>query len=233
MPAPAAGRRQPRGARPERDQRHHRLVPERLVGDSRQRLGQRRVRVHDRRRGSGLRPADRVHRLLHLLATARRCGPRRSRALASPAATGCEPYNPDHGSTARNSVLWGGILNLSTRLGATSKLSFNNTYNRSADNEATRLAGQRGVRGRPRRHPSTFTERTVRSHQLTGEHLFGPRHLVDWSLAASQVTGTSPIARTSPTSPTLDPVTGASRPVEWLGGPRSATRTFSDLDESS
>ena len=33
----------------------------------------------------------------------------------------------------------------------------------------------------------TFIERTVRSHQLTGEHLLGEQHLVDWSLSASKV----------------------------------------------
>jgi outer membrane receptor protein involved in Fe transport len=157
-----------------------------------------------------------------------------SRSLVIANSGGLEPYNPATGSTARNSVLWGGIVNLSTRLGSTSKLSFNNTYNRSADNEATRLAG-------PNEEFAvdldvtrlTFTERTVRSHQLTGEHLLGQNHLVDWSLAASHVDRDEPDRSDIAYITDIDPVTGASRPVEWLGGPRSATRTFSDLGESS
>jgi outer membrane receptor protein involved in Fe transport len=157
-----------------------------------------------------------------------------SRSLVIANSTGLEPYNPATGSTARNSVLWGGILNLSTRLGATSKLAFNNTYNRSADNEVTRLAG-------PNEEFAvdldvtrlTFTERTVRSHQLTGEHLLGHNHLVNWSLSASHVDRDEPDRSDIAYITDIDPVIGASRPVEWLGGPRSATRTFSDLGESS
>ena len=38
-------------------------------------------------------------------------------------------------------MLWGGLLNLSTRIGDGTKLSFNNTYTRSADNEAQVLDG--------------------------------------------------------------------------------------------
>ena len=157
-----------------------------------------------------------------------------TRSLIMTTGNGLQPLNPSRGGTARNAVLWGGILNLSTRIGATSKLSFNNTYNRSADNEATELAG-------PNEEFAvdldvtrlTFTERTARSHQLMGEHLFGQRHQVDWSLAASDVRRYEPDRSDIAYVTQIDPETGASRPLEWLGGPRSATRTFSDLDETS
>ncbi len=157
-----------------------------------------------------------------------------SRSLVIANATGLEPYNPAVGSTARNSVLWGGILNVSSRLGSTGKLAFNNTYNRSADNEASRLAG-------PNEEFAldldvtrlTFTERTVRSHQLTGEHLLGLNHLVDWSLTASRVNRNEPDRSDIAYITEIDPASGASRPVAWLGGPRSATRTFGELGESS
>ncbi|MDQ3426716.1 MAG: carboxypeptidase regulatory-like domain-containing protein, partial [Gemmatimonadota bacterium] len=115
-----------------------------------------------------------------------RSGETRSLILAD--GTGFRPLNQTRGSTARNSVLWGGIFNLSTRLGSSSKLSLNNTYNRSADNEASELAGDNeefDVNLDVTR--LTFTERTVRSHQLTGEHLLGQDHLVDWSLSVSNV----------------------------------------------
>ena len=157
-----------------------------------------------------------------------------SRALIQSSGAGFQPYNASAGSTSRNSVLWGGIVNLSTRLGANSKLSFNNTYNRSADNEATRLAGENeefDVDLDVTR--LTFVQRTVRSHQIAGEHLLGANHIVDWSLTAARVDRYEPDRSDIAYRASIDPATGNSVPVEWWGGARSATRTFSDLNESS
>ena len=155
------------------------------------------------------------------------------RSLILATADDFQPLNENRGATARNSILWGGILNLSTRVGANSKFSFNNTYNRSADNEATDLAGFNEEFNVPLDVTRlTFTQRTVRSHQLTGEHLLGQSHLVDWSLSASHVRRYEPDRSDIAYITNIDPVTGVSNPVAWLGGPRSATRTFSDLDES-
>ena len=157
-----------------------------------------------------------------------------SRALIQSSAAGFQPYNASVGSTARNSVLWGGILNFSTRLGTGSKLSFNNTYNRSADNEATRLVGENeefDVDLDVTR--LTFVQRTMRSHQVAGEHLLGSSHLVDWSLSGSRVDRYEPDRSDIAYRAAIDPATGSSVPLEWWGGPRSATRTFSDLNESS
>ncbi|MEZ0334429.1 MAG: TonB-dependent receptor [Gemmatimonadales bacterium] len=155
------------------------------------------------------------------------------RSLIQATQSDFQPLNENLGGTARNSVLWGGILNLSTRLGASSKLSFNNTYNRSADNEATELAGFNEEFNVPLDVTRlTFTERNVRSHQLTGEHLLGKSHLVDWSLSASHVRRYEPDRSDIAYITDIDPVTGISTPVAWLGGPRTATRTFGDLDES-
>jgi len=142
--------------------------------------------------------------------------------------------NQTSGSTARNSVLWGGILNLSTRLGSKHKLQLNNTYNRSADNEASRLAGENEEFNRDLDVTRlTFVQRTVRSHQLAGEHLLGDDHLVDWSLNASRVNRYEPDRSDIAYITQIDSATGASQPISWLGAPRSATRTFSDLGESS
>ena len=157
-----------------------------------------------------------------------------TRSLLMATSGGFQPLNESRGATARNSVLWGGILNLSTRIGAGSKLSFNNTYNRGGDNEATRLAGENeefAVDLDVTR--LTFTQRTVRSHQLAGEHLLGQRHLVDWSFSASRVDRYEPDRSDIAYITQIDPATGVSHPTAWLGGPRSATRTFSDLGESS
>src|SRR5918995_3529777 len=134
-----------------------------------------------------------------------------SRSLVQVSDGGFRPINATRGGTARNSVLWGGILNLSTRLGASSKITFNNTYNRSADNEATRLAGENeefDVDLDVTR--LTFIERTMRSHQLAGEHLLADQHMVDWSLSASNVDRNEPDRSDIAYVTDIDPVTGGS-----------------------
>ena len=157
-----------------------------------------------------------------------------TRALIISSSNGFQPLNQSRGVTTRNSVLWGGILNLSTRIGSSTKLSLNNTYNRGADNEASELAGTNeefAVNLDVTR--LTFTQRTVRSHQLAGEHLIGNNHLVDWSFSGSRVDRYEPDRSDIAYITAIDPETGVSSPTAWLGGPRSATRTFSDLVESS
>lgn len=145
------------------------------------------------------------------------------------------PFNTYTGSSGRNSVLWGGLLNLTTRIGAGTKLSFNNTYSRSADNEASLLAGDNEEFSQF--NPLIFTrldfvERAVRSNQLRGEHLLGERHLLDWSVTTSGVDRNEPdrsdIGYTARADASGDLVPGT-----WVGQPRFATRTFSDLHESS
>jgi outer membrane receptor protein involved in Fe transport len=156
------------------------------------------------------------------------------RSLIIANGSGFQPLNQSTGSTSRNSVLWGGILNLSTRVGTRNKFGFNNNYNRSADNEAIRFAGDNeefNVDLDVTR--LTFIERSVRSHQLTGEHMLGDDHLVDWSLTGSWVNRYEPDRSDIAYITEIDPETHLSQPVSWLGAPRSATRTFSDLDENA
>ena len=157
------------------------------------------------------------------------------RALAVPAAGGgTRPQNEYTGSTARTSVLWGGLLNLSTRVGAASKLSFNNLYDRSAENEATRLVGTNEEFGRDFDITRlTFTERTVRSNQIAGDHLLFGRHELDWSATFTGVSRNEPDRSDLVYEVRRDSTTGAVTPVGWWGAPRSAVRTFSTLTEHS
>jgi TonB-dependent receptor len=145
------------------------------------------------------------------------------------------PLNAYTGSAGRNSVLWGGLLNLSTRLGAGTKLSFNNTYTRSADNEASLLTGDNEEFSQF--NPLIFTrldfvERAVRSNQLQGEHLLGERHLITWSVTSSGVDRNEP-DRSDIGYTARRESDGTMVPGTWVGQPRFATRTFSDLHESS
>jgi hypothetical protein len=145
------------------------------------------------------------------------------------------PFNTYQGSSGRNSVLWGGLLNLSTRVGPTTKLSLNNTYTRTADNEASLLTGDNEEFSQFNPLILTrlgFTERAVRSDQLQGEHLLGAKHFVTWSVTSSGVDRNEPdrsdIGYTARTA-----ADGSLVPGTWVGQPRFATRTFSDLHETS
>ncbi|MGH7656701.1 MAG: TonB-dependent receptor domain-containing protein, partial [Gemmatimonadales bacterium] len=146
------------------------------------------------------------------------------------------PINVYRGSTGRSTVLWGGILNLSARLSDDSRISLNNTYTRSADNEATLLSGvneefqQFGDLAITR---LTFTERWVRSNQLRGDHVLGPRSVIDWSVTSSGTRRYEPDRSDLIYEARVDTVTGEVVPVAWSDLRQSATRTFSDLHEDA
>ena len=139
------------------------------------------------------------------------------------------PYNVSTGSSSATSVLWGGLFNLSTRLGASSKLTFNNSLTRSADNEATELRSNNEEFSTPLRLTRlAFTTRQVRSDQLMGEHLLGGRHHLTWSATNSST------RRYEPDRSDIAYVDTGDRSTDyWFGSPRSATRSFSDLHESN
>lgn len=136
-------------------------------------------------------------------------------------------FDAYEGQTGRMSVLWGGIVNLSTRLGSHSRLAFNNTYNRSADNEARQETGvDENTSAEVQIDRLTYTERSVRAHQLAGEHQVHARHRLDWTLASSSVNRSEPDRSEFVTW--LDPEV----PV-WFNDFEGAVRSFAELDEVS
>ncbi len=147
---------------------------------------------------------------------------------------GVKPQNQFDGLTARTSVLWGGLVNLTARVGGSSKISFGNMYNRSADNEVLHL---QGTLEEFSQIPAfdvtrlTFTERSVRSNQIEGQHLIMGRHQFDWSAAFSGVTRDEPDRSDLVYEADTSTQTGQIEPVRWWGAPRSATRNFSTLSE--
>lgn len=160
------------------------------------------------------------------------------RALAVPGDTlGTPvPYNPFRGSTGQASVLWGGLLNLTSYVGSGSKLELNNTYSRSAENQAHEDWGT--LEEFPqvdslRRTSLDYVERAVRSNQLRGEHEIGSHHRVTWSATSSSVSRVEP-DRASIAYGYEFSATGGRLPLAWLGFiPEAAKRTGSDLRESA
>ncbi|HWE43386.1 MAG TPA: TonB-dependent receptor [Gemmatimonadaceae bacterium] len=159
---------------------------------------------------------------------------RQVRALARPASAAGDviEYDRFDGATGRNSTLWGGLVNLGTLVGARSRLAFNNTYNRTADNDA------RVERGSIERYGSSvdvqrldYVQRSMFSSQLAGEHDLGARKL-DWALTASGVTRDEPDRSELVYQRDVDPSTG--RPaLLWFSSGEGAVRTFSALSERS
>ncbi|MHB1311838.1 MAG: TonB-dependent receptor [Gemmatimonadaceae bacterium] len=138
------------------------------------------------------------------------------------------------GATSTESVLWGGLANVSTMVGHRNRLMLNAMYNRSADNSTRSERGNfenEGIDVRIRR--MQYVQRAVQSLQLGAEHSLGERHNLDWAVTSSKVARNEPdrsefvqqIERDTPTSPEV---------YRWLStGNGGAVRTFSALDESN
>ncbi|MGI9076249.1 MAG: TonB-dependent receptor domain-containing protein [Gemmatimonadaceae bacterium] len=157
------------------------------------------------------------------------------RAFAIPVSNGggsvgTEEVDRYEGNTGRSTVLWGGLFNLSTLVNTHSRLSLDNTYTRSADNEARYEEGFDENTGLPFQiQRLRYVERSVRSTQLAGEHDIGGRHKIDWALTASGVTRIEPDR--SEVAYAIDEQQ-ASAPF-LFGSNESAVRTFGDLTETS
>ncbi|MCC7055590.1 MAG: TonB-dependent receptor [Gemmatimonadaceae bacterium] len=144
------------------------------------------------------------------------------------ARNGVEEVDRFTGTTAGTGVLWGGLANFSTFLGRNTKVSLNNTYNRTSDNDARVESGTSENLGQQLNITRLqLVERMIRSSQLAVEHsLFDGRHQLDWSATASGVTRDEPDR-----SEIVYTVSGSAAP-EWFAiGNEGAVRTFGALDE--
>lgn len=97
------------------------------------------------------------------------------------------------GTVGRQSVLLGGLLNLSTMFGNHSRLSLNGAYNRSAENEARLEQGFYENHGTNIEiHRLKYVERSVTSAQLVAQHQLHARHRLDWAVSVSRVSRQEP-----------------------------------------
>lgn len=150
------------------------------------------------------------------------------RAYAEPT-DGTTEIDRFEGSTGRASVLWGGLLNASLMFGPNTRLSFNNTYNRSADSEARREAGFNNNLGtRLIIDRLRFVERAVRSNQIVANRQFGARGRLNLAFTTSAVERNEPdrseFVRADP---------GDGQAPFWLEYPQAAVRTYGSLTESN
>ncbi len=137
------------------------------------------------------------------------------------------------GSSSSQGVLWGGLANLSTMLGGSSRLMFNGMYNRTADNSARVESGSfenEAIDARIQR--MQYVERSMFSTQLGGEFQFGERHTLDVAGTLSGVTRDEP-DRTEFVQAIEQAPSGGAKYL-WLNtGNGGSVRTFSSLDETN
>ena len=143
------------------------------------------------------------------------------------------PLDETEGSAGMVSVLWGGLVNVSTHLSPGAKLSVNNAYTRSLENQATRhLAYDNEFTQVFDATRLSLVERTMRSNQLRGEHLLSGQHSLTWSITSSGVTRYEP-DRSDLRYQTAVNGNGERHTTTWWGEGGSAVRTFNDLKETS
>lgn len=153
------------------------------------------------------------------------------RALAQVSGTGsAEEVDRYDGDLGRNSVLWGGIANLSTTIGSRSKVSLNNTYNRTMDNEGRLETGRsENLSQNLQIQRLRYVERNVRSTQLALTHDLGRGQQLEWGVTASGVTRREPDR-----SEIVYSLPDGGGAPQWFGfSNEAAVRTFADLKENS
>lgn len=138
------------------------------------------------------------------------------------------------GQTGRGSVLWGGLMNLSTNPGERSRLTFNTTYNRSADNDARDELGESENLGTTLQVKRLrYVERSALASQLGGEHRLGERHHLDWTGSYARVSRNEPDRSEIVYQLDVDPF-GNPLPPAWFSiSNEGAVRTFAALEEDN
>ena len=157
------------------------------------------------------------------------------RALADRGTTPGQTVEMDRfvGTSTSQSVLWGGLTNLSTLVGESSRLTFNGMYNRSADNDARVEVGEFTAEATPVQITRMqYTQRGVYSGQLAGEHQVTAAQRLEWSATASGVRRYEPDK--SAFVQAIEQGDAGQDVLRWQsGGSGGAVRTFSDLKENS
>ncbi|WP_396214764.1 TonB-dependent receptor [Gemmatimonas sp.] len=94
------------------------------------------------------------------------------------------PLTELRGQTGRSSAQWGGIANLSTMVGKSSRLAINSTMTRSADNEARADRGfDENLNDSIVRTTLRYVERGVATVTGQGEHQLSDRNKTAWQLS--------------------------------------------------
>ena len=158
----------------------------------------------------------------------------RALALAQGDATASE-VDRFEGTSGKESVLWGGLVNLSTLVGSRTRLALNSTYNRTMDSEARAEAGLSENLGVPLRLlRQRYVERSVRSSQLLMESSLSASQDLELAFSASGVSRLEPDRSEFVQAIFTDPATGAELAPQWFSSSNEgAVRSFGSLREDA
>lgn len=146
------------------------------------------------------------------------------------------PFFERLGERSTRAVTWGGLANLTYRLDADHSISIKNIYNRTADDDVVRLSGMNyGSQFYEQLTSYRYTERSVYSGQLTGDHkLTGVNNLqLAWRLAHGVSHRAEPDLRRYTYYRDTEDTTRFFSAISSTGSPTVAGRFFSNLQELS
>ncbi|MDQ8164356.1 MAG: TonB-dependent receptor [Gemmatimonadota bacterium] len=132
------------------------------------------------------------------------------------------------GITGRRSVQWGGLANISSLLGTSSRLTFTATTTRSADSEARIDRGfDENLSDSIARTTLRYVERGIATTNVKGEHQWGTRQRTEWTAAYGYTT------RREPDRSDVVYSRNSSGQYQLLGSLDGARRLWFDLDEQN
>jgi outer membrane receptor protein involved in Fe transport len=141
------------------------------------------------------------------------------------------------GLQSKFSTLWGGLLNLSYKIGGANKISFKNTYSRTSDDEVAELKGSQFTDSGTDQIQSAmrFTERYVLSSQLIGEHFFSSLNnlQVEWLINNSSSKRSEPDYRRITYAKPIGQDVPYSAVLGFQVNLKNGGRFFSDLNETA
>ncbi|MGH7492734.1 MAG: TonB-dependent receptor domain-containing protein [bacterium] len=139
------------------------------------------------------------------------------------------------GEQNRFSTLWGGLLNLSYKLGDFHKISFKNLYNRTGDDEVITFVGNNYDYGAEWQNTGLrFISRATYSGQLAGEHAFPTLRGLKWDWRASYSTShrDEPDYRRVIYSREMDSSAPFFANISFVPTPASGGRFYSNMNDN-
>lgn len=141
------------------------------------------------------------------------------------------------GNQSKYSTLWGGLFNLSYKIGGFSKISLKNTYSRTSDDEVAEMTGSQFTDSGSDQIQTAmrFTERYVLSSQLTGEHMIPSLNnlFVEWRINNASSKRSEPDYRRVIYSKPLGEDVPYAALLGFQVNQKNGGRFFSDLDETA
>lgn len=148
------------------------------------------------------------------------------------------PIYERSGSSDVINVLWGGLFNITYKLNENSIISLRNLYDKTSDDQVVVLAGKDYANAFQDKQTSFhYTERSLYSGQLTGEHLiedFG-KTKIEWRLSHAASTRSEPDLRRYVFARDFDAVDNAPyyASISASPDPKTGGRFFSDMSEQN